>query len=87
MNEAKKDLQNSFDERKEKFVYPLICNFLSHSEDRCRLTNEEPDEVRVVFIKKVIQVHEAGESAFIVFGNMPLHGCRLSVCCLKLKSV
>lgn len=51
--------------------------------DRYRLTNEEPDKVRVVLGKKVIQIHEAGESAFIVFGN--IHGYRLSVRCLKLK--
>lgn len=57
----------------------------STDKDKYRLTNEEPDEVRVVLGKKVIQIHEAGESAFIVFGNMPLHGYRLSVWCLKLK--
>lgn len=51
----------------------------STDKDKYRLTNEEPDEVRVVLGKKVIQIHEAGESAFIVFGNMPLHGYRLSV--------
>lgn len=52
-----------------------------------RLTNEEPDEVRVMLAKKVIQIPVAGESAFIVFGNMPLHGYRLSVRCLKLKKM
>lgn len=69
----------------DRFTFHIRCSI--RRKDRYRLTNEEPDEVRVVFIKKVIQVHEAGESAFIAFGNRPLHGCRLSVCCLKLKIV
>lgn len=64
--------------------YPLICMFFLQCRYRL-LTNEEPDEVRVVLGEKVIQIHEAGESAFIVFGHMPIHGYRLSVWCLKLR--
>lgn len=53
---------------------------------KSRLTNEEPDEVGVVLVEKVIQIPQAGESAFIVLGNMPLHGYRQSVCCLKMTN-
>lgn len=65
-----------------KEITPVICTLLLQS----RLTNEEPDEVGVMLVEKVIQIHQAGESAFIVFGNMPFHGYRQSVCCLKLKN-
>lgn len=65
-----------------KEIIPVICTLLL----QLRLTNEEPDEVGVVLDEKVIQIHQAGESAFIVFGSMPLHGYRQSVCCLKLKN-
>lgn len=65
-----------------KAIIPVICTLLL----QLRLTNEEPDEVGVVLDEKVIQIHQAGESAFIVFGSMPLHGYRQSVCCLKLKN-
>lgn len=65
-----------------KEIIPLICP-LSH---QARLTYEEPDEVGVVLDEKVIKIPKAGESAFIVFGNMPLHGYRQSVCRLELKN-
>lgn len=51
-----------------------------------RLTNQEPDEVGVVLGKKVIKIHKTGESAFIVFGDMSLHGYRQFVCGLKLNN-
>lgn len=65
-----------------KEIIPVMCTLLLQS----RLTNEEPDEVGVVLVEKVIKIPQAGESAFIVFGNMSLHGYRQSVCCLKLKN-
>lgn len=52
------------------------------TDTRCRyraLTHEEPDEVGVVLGEEVIQVPEAGESALIAFGSIPIHGYRLSV--------
>lgn len=64
---------------KKKSVDPGLCNTAQP------LTHKKPDEVRVVLGKKVIQIPEAGEGAFIVFGTKPIHGYRLSVWCLKLK--
>lgn len=40
------------------------------------LTNEEPDEVGVMLGEEVIEVHKAGEGAFIVLGGVALHGYR-----------
>lgn len=57
----------------------MICVLLRAS----RLTNEEPDEVGVVLGKEVIQIHKAGESAFVVFGSVPLHGYRQFICGLR----
>lgn len=55
--------------------FSLIWIFSPHSKETERaLTNEKPDEVRVVLGKKVIQIPEAGEGAVIVSGNMPIHG-------------
>lgn len=65
-----------------KEIIPLICPILL----QVRLTYEKPDEVGVVLVEKVIKIPKAGESAFIVFGSMPLHGYRQCVCCLELKN-